>query len=195
MTRLPTLLLVLLLASTLSACLPKLKSYADPTYRKATVQQLTPLKPPLPVRVEVQFQQQGKPKASSDLRLRAHVEKALRSSGVLVPEQRAASVLRVVVNNVGDTGAGYIAGIQNRLSLGFSGAIVTDEYHFNISYTSVDGGKQDVFFRHALHTAVGGIDLPVEVAPLRPSQAFGQVVEDAVLATLLQLQSEQRLRR
>ncbi len=185
--------MVLLLASTLGACSSMLKSYADPIYRKATVQQLTPLNPPLPVRVEVQFQQQGKLRAESDQRLRAHVERALLASGVLRPDPAAAAVWRVTVNNVADMASMHSAGIVTGLSLGLSGAMVTDEYLFKISYTAADASKSEVFFRHLIHTAVGGVALPAGVTPLRPAAAYGQVVGDAVLAALLQLQADQVL--
>jgi len=195
MKHLIALTALLFATSLLGACTPSMKSYADPTYRKATVRQLTPLKPPLPVRVEVQFQRRGEPKSEADARLRGYVERTLRSSGVLQPEQLADALLRVVVNNIGDAGEARSAGIKTGLSFGLSGAMVTDQYQFSITYSSKSGKKQEVFFRHALHTAVGGVDLPNGVAPLKPQEAYAQVVEDAVLGALQQMQADGVLQR
>ncbi len=195
MNRLLPLCCALLATSLLGACTPSLKSYADGSYRKASAQQLTALTPPLPVRVEVQFQQQGKPKPTSDLRLRGHVERALAASSVLSPDQMSTAVLRVVVNNVGDKSEAMSAGIRTGLSFGLSGAVVDDEYQFNIDYTDAAGKKSEVFFRHVMHTAVGGAELPAGIQSSSPGEAFGQIVQDAVMAALQQLQQADALGR
>ncbi len=190
MNRLLVLALAVTVSSLLGACAPGLKSYADPTYRKVMAKQLTPLNPPQKVRIEVQFKQQGEPKPDSDLRLRGHVERALAASGVLTPDPLASSVLRVVVNNVGDMSEARKAGIKSGLSFGLAGSIVADEYQFNIVYTDAAGKKKDVFSRHIMRTAVGDAALPAGVEPRTPSVAFGQIVEDAVVAAIDQWQEE-----
>ncbi len=182
--------LLAVLALQLSACAPAMKSYADPRYHKTTAAQLSAFDPPLPVRVEVKFLQQGVAKPSSDLRLRTQVEQALQKSRVFILEPQSTSVFRVVVDNVGDVAAGRMAGVETGLSLGFSGAVVTDEYQFNISYTGGSAAMQDSSFTHEMHTAIGGVDLPAGVAAVTPAAAFGQIVEDAVLAKVQQLQDE-----
>ena len=190
MTRLLTLSLALTVSSLLGACAPSLKSYADPSYRNGTTAQLLAIDPPLPVRVDVQFQQRGEHKPNSDIRLRGHVERALLASRMLVPDQLSTRVLRVLVKNVGDASEARAAGIKNGLSFGLAGSVVTDEYQFNISYTDGEGKKSDVFFRHAIHTAVGQADLPTGTKPLKPQEAYGETVQDAVTGALLQWQGE-----
>ena len=185
---LPVLLLV---AAQLGACAPKMKSYADPSFRKADYKSLSPSAAALPVRVEVQFQRDGKPREQSAGVLRTHVERTLLASGAFAPDLAAAAVLRVVVNNVTDQAAARKVGVVTGLSFGLSGGMVTDEYQFNIVYTDAEGGKKDGFYRHAMHTAVGDVPLPQGFAPLKPAEAFSKIVEDAVLNFVQQYQSEQ----
>ena len=182
--------LVLVAATQLGAC-TSMKSYPDPAFHKAGYKDITAVTAATPVRVEVQFQREGSPKADADLRLRGFVEKTLTASGVCAPDQQSAAVLRVVVNNVGDKSAARSVGIVTGLTFGLSGGMVTDEYQFNIAYTDASGAKKDGFYRHALHTAVGGVDLPQGYAPLSPADAYGKVVEDAVLNFVQQYQVDQ----
>lgn len=182
--------LVLMAATQLGACV-SMKSYPDPVFRKASYKDITAVAAATPVRVEVQFQREGSPKPAADLRLRSFVEKTLLTSGVFKPDQQSTALLRVVVNNVGDKGAAMSVGIVTGLTFGLSGGMVTDEYQFNIAYTDAAGVKQDSFYRHALHTAVGGADLPQGYAPLSPADAYGKVVEDAVLNFVQQHQVDQ----
>ena len=183
--------LLLLAAAQLSACAPKMKSYADPGFHRAGYKDLVTSSVPMPVRVEVQFQRDGKPREQSAGVLRTHVERTLIASGAFAPDLAAASVLRVVVNNVTDKAAARKVGVVTGLSFGLSGGIVTDEYQFNIAYTDAAGSKKDGFFRHAMHTAVGDVPLPQGFAPLKPADAFSKIVEDAVLNFVQQHQSEQ----
>jgi len=190
MNRLLTLTLALTVSSLLGACASSFKSYADPSYRKGTSAQLLAINPPLPVRVDVLFQQRGEHKPAADIRLRGHVEAALLASRMMVPDQLSPRVLRVVVNNVGDVSEARAAGVKNGLSLGLASSVVTDEYQYNISYTDGDGKKSDMFFRHAMHTAMGRAALPAGTKPLKPQEAYGETVRDAVNAALLQWQGE-----
>lgn len=184
-------LLLLAGALMLTACAPAMKSYADPAFYKAGYKDLTVTEKAQPVRVEVQFQRDGKPREESDGRLRAHVERVLTSTRVFKVDQMSPSVLRVVVNNVGDKSTARAVGFKTGISLGFSGGIVDDEYQFNFSYRPAGGPKKDQYFRHVMHTAVGGIDFPPGYAPLTPAEAYGKIVEDAVLNFVKEYQQDQ----
>ena len=174
----------------LSACAPTMKSYADPAFRKAVYSDVTAAQAPQPVRLEVQFQREGAPRAESDGRLRAHVERVLKATQVFVPDQMADAVLRVVVNNVGDKGEARAVGFKTGISFGLSGGMVADEYQFNFSYTPVGGSKKDLYSRHLVRTAVGGVELPAGQSPLTPAEAYGKVVEDAVLGFVKDYQQD-----
>jgi len=188
-----TLALPLVIAGALqlAACMPAMKSYPDPAFHKASYKDVTKADSPVPVKVEVQFQNDGTPKAASDSSLRAHVERTLVNSGVFVPSATSSSQFKVVVNNVANRGDAVGVGIITGLSFGFSGGMVTDEYQFKIAYTAANGTKKDAFFRHAMHTAVGGVDLPQGFAPLTPEDAYSKIVEDAVLNFVKEYQTDQ----
>ncbi|MES2682475.1 MAG: hypothetical protein V4650_03070 [Pseudomonadota bacterium] len=186
-----TLSLLLLATLHLSACAPQMKSYADPNFHRTDYKDVVTSSAPMPVRVEVQFQRDGKPREQSAGVLRTHVERTLIASGAFAPDLNATSLLRVVVNNVTDRATARKVGVVTGLSFGLSGGIVTDEYQFNIVYTDAEGSKKDGFYRHAMHTAVGDVPLPQGFAPLKPADAFSKIVEDAVLNFVQQYQSEQ----
>jgi hypothetical protein len=181
--------LVALLA--LTACAPALRSAPDPAFRKAVSKDVVAAEVPQPVRVEVQFQQDGVTKPEYDGDLRDRVQRTLTATHVLQPDVAAPAVLRVVVNNISDKDAAIRAGIVTGLTFGLSGGVVSDEFHFRFIYTPEKGDKREQYFRHVMRTATGSAPLPAGLTPLAPEAAYGKVVEDAVLSFLVNYQQDQ----
>jgi hypothetical protein len=177
-------------ASTLSACVPAVKTYVDPQYRHATYDTVHRLVQPIPVKVDAQFEVNGTPKPATDAFLQSQVEQTLRASGAFTPTSSARAVISVQGNDIADLGSARSKGFGTGMTFGAIGSAVPDNYEFTIAYR--DGGvvSYQGIYKHAVLTTIGNASGPAFVTPTTPEDAFHHVVEDVVLNFLQDMQDK-----
>lgn len=164
------------------------QTYVDPTFHRAGYESLQRLAQPVPVKVDVQFQRNGKPLPAVDGELRSHVERTLRATGVAVPATAdTKATISVTGNNIADIAAAKAAGFKTGFTFGGAGSMVDDNYEFVCVYQA-NGQDKKYSYQHALHTAIGHTQRPAGLAPTTPADGFGKVVEDVILNFVKDLQ-------
>jgi hypothetical protein len=186
------LLLALLMLTSLSACISS-KSYVDPQYKTSAGDQIKPVAKKHLIKVEVEFQRNGKHLAKIDKILQADVEKALNISGVVSPDKNGTATIKVTLNNVADLGNAAAKGAGTGLTLGLAGSDVQDLYEVNIDMTQSNGNVVHKTYKHALRTIVGRKAPPANVELTTPANAFSKVVEDLILNFIKDMQKQKLL--
>ncbi|TKB43736.1 membrane lipoprotein lipid attachment site-containing protein [Thalassotalea mangrovi] len=177
----------------LSGCISS-KTYVDPSFAKASYDDIKPVVSKYNTNVMVEFQRNGDPLPAADNELRGHVERTLRASGVVIPSGDSSFTLKVTVNNLADLGDAAAKGFGTGLTFGAAGSMVTDYYEINIEYTNSNGEILNKSYKHALHTTVGNKEAPFEdVVPTTPAAAFGTIVEQVLLNFIVEMQQNNLL--
>lgn len=187
---------VLLSVFSLSGCI-SIQSYVDPAYHQASYKDIQRPASPIPAKLAVQFQTNGEHKPAVDATVRGHVEKTLRTSGVIEPlaanDARSAPSLNITVNNIADLAKARHMGFRTGLTMGMKGNMVTDNYEMKAAWSG--GGKTRQYeYKHALHSLVGSGEGPKDIPPTTPNEGFGKIVEDLTLNLLKSMQAEGLLR-
>jgi hypothetical protein len=182
--------------SMLSGCISS-RSYVDTQYRKASYESIQRLPAPVPVKLNAQFQRNGKPLPAVDGELRGHVERTLRASGVFTPttDPNVPVILGVTANNIADLAAASAKGFGTGLTFGAAGSMVDDNYEFKFSFRNAASQQTEAVYRHAIHTTIGNAEGPPGMTPTTSADAFGRVVEDVVLNFIKNLQDKGLLSR
>ncbi len=184
----------LLLAATLLAvgCISP-KSYVDPVLPKVEASTIKRDDPKVVV-LEVQFFRKGERLPKADAQVRDQVRLQLLASGalkeVLLSPDPTKLLLKVDLDNVGDTGAAVAKGIGTGLTFGLVGSMVTDGYVFTATMNRVGLPPIQKVYKHAIHTTVGNKSGPEGLEPLSLTVAFNRVVEGLVLNLIKDLQAE-----
>ena len=180
-----------LLAITLTGCISP-KTYVDPSFSKASYEDVAPVKTKYQSTILVEFQRNGQHFSRADSELRGHVERTLRASGVVVPgDPSSIYSIKVVVNNIADMGEAAAKGVGTGLTFGAAGSLVTDYYEATIEFIDENGTKHVGTYKHALHTTIGNKKAPFEnVQPTTPADGFGTVVEQTLLNFIKEMQDQ-----
>lgn len=180
-------------ASLLAGCIAP-KAYVDPNYVKVTAADVKSVAKKHPAKIAVEFRSNGEPKPAVHDMLKAKVENALRSTGVLEVDPTATAFsLTVTVNNIADTSSAASKGFMTGLTLGAAGSVVTDFYDITISYTDASGQQQKTY-KHALHTTIGNQDAPFpNVAPTTIDAGFDAILQQVILNFVSDMQKEGKL--
>jgi len=183
------LLLSLMSVVALSGCISS-QSYVDPSFSKATYDDVKSVKSKCQSNIIVEFQRNGELFEKANQEVRNHVERTLRATGVIVPSSEGAEfTLKVVVNNLADLGEAALKGFGTGLTFGAGGSLVTDYYEVSITYTDKSGKELTKNYKHALHTTIGNKEAPFEgVKPTTLADAFGLVVEQVLLNFITDMQ-------
>lgn len=173
----------------LTACVSP-KSYVDPSFTKATYEDITRRVEPKKWQVVVEFQRNGEHLASVDGHLRDQVERVIRASGMAVPtNEMTAPTLKVVLNNVADVGTAAGKGFGTGLTFGLVGSTVSDFYVMDVTYTVPGKPAKSVSHKHAIHTTIGNANGPAGMTPVTPAEAVNKVIEQTLLNALKDLQN------
>lgn len=161
----------------------------DSSFQKVAYQDIKKSSNPLHLKLVVEFQQNGQPWPQMNNALRMITEQVLISSGIVYPviEQEAGEI-KVVVNNIADTGGATVKGFGSGLTFGFIGTTVMDTYEMSISITTQEKTIRRTAIKHALYTAIGNTSLPKDVEIASPQVTFGKVLEQMLLRALLDMQ-------
>ena len=178
-------------AVALSGCISA-RSYVDPQYHQASYEAIHRLAQPIPLKLGVQFQRNGKHLPNADVELRGHVERTLRSTGVFTPttDPNTSVAINVIANNIAGTAGAAAKGFATGVTFGAVGSTVDDNYEFNFSFQDPAKAEQKASYHHAIHTAIGNTHTPSGQTPTTASDAFGRVVEDVVLNFVRDLQDK-----
>ncbi len=173
------------------------KSYVDPSFGKATYDDIQKVETQHAMLVDIEFQRNGEAFPDANAEVRSHVERTLRASGVITPAlDGTPKRIKVTVNNVADLGEAAAKGFGTGLTFGAVGTLVTDYYEVSITYTDEDGELTTKEYKHALHTTIGNKGAPFENAePMSPASAFGVIVEQVLLNFIQEMQQEGKLVR
>jgi len=168
------------------------KSYVDPSFSKATYNDINSVSEKHATKVVVEFQRNGKTIESVNKEVRGHVERTLRATGIVSLTQQAAGVsVKVVVNNVADMSDAAAKGFGVGLTFGAIGTLVTDYYEIKIELDDGKGTKLTENYKHALHTTIGNKGAPFQnVEPTTISDGFGTIVEQTILNFIKDVQAK-----
>ncbi len=174
----------------LSAC-GSTTSYVDPTFGKASYDDIAPVATKYRVSLAVQYQKNGKPFAAGKQQARALVASTLTTTGVFdLVGDSSGSTLLVIVNNFTDKSSSVAKAFGTSLTFGAIGSTLTDYYEFTIEYVDANGEKLQVEYKHALHTTVGNKGAPVEDAePTSTALGFATIVEQVMLNFVKDMQN------
>ncbi|SFK23005.1 hypothetical protein [Rhodanobacter glycinis] len=179
-------------AASLSACIST-QSYVGPASPMASTTALRSLSQPIPVKVNTQFQVNGKASPAGTPSLQAQVESALRSSGVFTPSQDPATAasITVTVNDTVDLQAAHKKGFHAGLTLGSSGTVIPDNYTYTASYANSAGEPYQASYKQDILTAIGSnVQVPVGVKATTPGDAFHRVILDMTTQFVQDLQTK-----
>lgn len=168
------------------------KTYVDPSFSKATYDDVKPVENKYSAKILIEFQRNGKPYKRANKEVRGHVERTLRATGVVTPTtDESKASLMVTVNNIADINDAKAKGFGTGLTLGAVGTLVTDYYEIFIEFDDGDGNTFKENYKHALHTTIGNKKAPFEgVEGTTPADGFGTVVEQTLLNFIKDMQSK-----
>ena len=178
------------LATQLTACISP-KSYVDPQFHKTGYNDIARTSQAIPVKVDVNFQRNGKdlPRANSELK--SSIERSLRASGVFAPTDTVNSPsILVNGNNIADLAAARAKGFGTGLTFGAAGSTIDDNYEFSFKYNDAQGVAHNAIYKHTIHTSIGNTKAPEGLKPTTIADAFNKVVEDVVLNFVKKLQDD-----
>jgi len=174
------------------------KSYVDPTLPKVGDGDLLSRSERRPVALLVAFHRNGEPSSAgtstATKSVRGVVEKSNLFSALVDQPKDGVNELKIVLDNVADTGDAAGKGALTGLTFGAKGSHVTDGYIMTATFRAP--GKQAVtkVYRHAIHTTIGDADAPAGLAAEESTMAaFDKVVEGLVLNLLLDLQKDEQI--
>lgn len=172
------------------------QSYVDPKLPRVELATISRTEPKV-LALEVQFFRAGKrlPKVDSEVRdkVRLHLLACGAVKEILPTPDPVRPVLKIDLDNVGDTGSAVAKGIGTGLTLGLVGSMVTDGYVFTATLERPGLPPVKKVYNHAIHTTVGNKKGPEGLTPMPVTQAFDQVMEALVLNMVKDLQAEQAL--
>jgi hypothetical protein len=177
----------------LQGCLT-VKSYVDPSLPVITNTQLPKVQQPRPTTVLFEFRTKGNANARATSGLSGRVIAAVAESGMFGQLSTTvggadSAVLKVVIDNVADTGSAVAKGVGTGLTLGLAGSLVTDNYICTASYT-FQGKSAETTVHHALFSTIGNHSAPPGMTPVMTHDAINQVIDQLVWHALVQLDQQ-----
>lgn len=191
--RFSSVVAVSIACAALAGCISP-KSVVDPTFPKLSYEDVKKRSEPLKLKLQVEFQRNGKHYPGADATLRDNAERVLRSSGVVTPvAAQEEGEMKLVVNNIADTGAAASKGFGTGLTFGLVGTTVTDAYEMSLAITANGKTITRTEIKHAIHTSIGNTTIPEGLEVVTPNDAFGRVVEQMLLRSLKDIQDSGEL--
>lgn len=154
---------------------------------------------PLHLQLTVEFQRNGQHFPKGDVPLRDYASQILRDSGVISPVSefspagRSEGTVRVVLNNIADSGTVAAQMPDRDHPLWMKGTTITDAYELSMFITTSRGTVSRTGIKHAVHTAIGNMRVPEGIQVFPQNQGFGKVLEQMMLRALVDLQESGEL--
>ena len=180
----------------LGGCTSPKKSFLGTSFPRVAYRDIAARNVPLRLKLSVEFQRNGKHFPEGDIPLKDYSNVILRDTGVVIPViDRAEGEIRVVLNNIADSGTATSEAARTRYPLWVIGKTITDAYELSMFITTKEGTISRTGIKQAVHTAIGNMSIPEGVPTFPQKQAFGKVLEQMILQALVEMQQSGELTR
>jgi hypothetical protein len=198
--RLPNCFLHAILISSLAlggCASPPTESFLGASFPKVEYKDVRKSAKPPRFRLAVEFQRNGEHFPKGDVPLRDYSAAILNETGVISiadvvteSEEREQGEVRIVLNNIADSGTVAVETSRSPLPLWMVGKTITDAYEMSLFITA--GGKtvSRTGIHQAIHTAIGNMVVPSGIESFPHNKAFGKMLEQMILKALTDLQRE-----
>jgi hypothetical protein len=177
------------------AASPRATSFLGASFPKVGYNDVRKSAKPAKLKLVVEFQRNGEHFPKGDVPLRDYSAAILNDTGVISisdviteSEEREQGEIRIVLNNIADTGTVAVETSRSMLPLWMVGKTITDAYEMSLFITA--GGKtvSRTGIHQAIHTAIGNMVVPSGIESFPYNKAFGKMLEQMILKALVDLQ-------
>ncbi|ABB74803.1 hypothetical protein SAMN05216403_12410 [Nitrosospira multiformis ATCC 25196] len=178
----------------LAGCNSPKKSFLGASFPRVAYRDIAERNVPLRLKLSVEFQRNGEHFPEGDIPLKDYANAILGDTRVVVPViDRAEGEVRVILNNIADSGTVASEAARTRYPLWVIGRTITDAYELSMFITTKEGTISRTGIKQAVHTAIGNMSIPEDVPSFPQDQAFGKVLEQMILQALLEMQQSGEL--
>ena len=179
----------------LAGCASPKRSFLGASFPKVAYKDIEQRNKPLRLKLAVEFQRNGKHFPKGDIPLKDYAASILRDSGVVMPvdDDKAEGQIRVVLNNIADSGTVAVEASGTGYPLWMVGKNITDAYELSMFITLEGKTISQTGIKQAVHTAIGNMSIPDSVQTFPQDQAFPQVLEQMILRSLQVMQQSGEL--
>jgi hypothetical protein len=168
---------------------PPAKSFLGASFPEVGYRDLQARANPLRLHLSVEFQRNGEPFPKGDVPLKDYANRIFVNSGLILPvEEGGEGEIKVVLNNIADSGTVAAETARTGLPLWMLGKSITDVYEMSMSISTEGKAISRTGIEHSVHTAIGNMAVPEGVQSFPQGQAFGKVLEQMLLRALEDMQ-------
>lgn len=192
----PILHAILISFLVLAGCAsPRTTSFLGASFPKVGYNDVRKSAKPAKLKLVVEFQRNGEHFPKGDVPLRDYSAAILNDTGLVSisdviteSEEREQGEIRIVLNNIADSGTVAVETSRSMLPLWMVGKTITDAYEMSLFITA--GGKtvSRTGIHQAIHTAIGNMVVPSGIESFPHNKAFGKMLEQMILKALVDLQ-------
>jgi hypothetical protein len=179
----------------LAGCTSPKRSFLGASFPKVAYKDIEQRNKPLRLKLVVEFQRNGEHFPKGDIPLKDYAASILRDSGVVMPvdDDKAEGQIRVVLNNIADSGTVAVEASRTGYPLWMIGKTITDAYELSMFITLQGKTISRTGIKQAVHTAIGNMSIPDSIQTFRQDQAFPKVLEQMLLRSLQVMQQSGEL--
>jgi hypothetical protein len=178
----------------LAGCTSPKRSFLGASFPKVAYKDIEQRKKPLRLKLTVEFQRNGEHFPKGDIPLKDYAASILRDSGVVLPvDDREEGQIKVVLNNIADSGTVAAEASRTGYPLWMIGKTITDAYELSMFITMQGKTISRIGIKQAVHTAIGNMSIPDSVQTFPQDQAFAKVLEQMLLHSLQVMQESGEL--
>ncbi|SFN74903.1 hypothetical protein [Nitrosospira briensis] len=179
----------------LAGCASPKRSFLGASLPKVAYKDIEQRNKPLQLKLIVEFQRNGEHFPKGDIPLKDYAASILRDSGVIMPvdDDKAEGQIRVVLNNVADSGTVAAEASRTGYPLWMIGKTITDAYELSMFITLQEKTISRTGIKQAVHTAIGNMSIPDDIQTFPQAQAFPRVLEQMLLRSLQLMQQSGEL--
>lgn len=179
----------------LAGCTSPKRSFLGASFPRVAYKDIEQRNKPLRLKLVVEFQRNGEHFPKGDIPLKDYAASILRDSGVVMPvdDDKAEGQIRVVLNNIADSGTVAVEASRTGYPLWMIGKTITDAYELSMFITLQGKTISRTGIKQAVHTAIGNMSIPDSIQTFRQDQAFPKVLEQMLLRSLQVMQQSGEL--
>ena len=179
----------------LAGCASPKRSFLGASFPKVAYKDIEQRNKPLRLKLIVEFQRNGEHFPKGDIPLKDYATSILRDSGVVMPvdDDKAEGQIRIVLNNVADSGTVAAEASRRGYPLWMVGKTITDAYELSMFITLPEKTISRTGIKQAVHTAIGNMSIPDDIQTFPQDQAFPHVLEQMLLRSLQVMQESGEL--
>ncbi|SFN38449.1 hypothetical protein SAMN05216386_0744 [Nitrosospira briensis] len=179
----------------LAGCASPKRSFLGASLPKVAYKDIEQRNKPLQLKLIVEFQRNGEHFPKGDIPLKDYAASILRDSGVIMPvdDDKAEGQIRVVLNNVADSGTVAAEASRTGYPLWMIGKTITDAYELSMFILLQEKTISRTGIKQAVHTAIGNMSIPDDIQTFPQDQAFPRVLEQMLLRSLQVMQQSGEL--